>query len=250
MIKKVISPILLVSIVISLFSCNRGTEKKETEQSTQKNEEVPLIRHVMSKEEQDKLTADEVLSEFKEGNQRFNNGSITRRDHSQQVRKSALGQYPKAVVLSCLDSRVPVEDVFDQGIGDIFVARVAGNFVNEDMLGSLEYACKVAGVKLVVIMGHQHCGAIKGAIDKVQMGNITAMLAKIKPAVEMSRMFSGEKTSKNEAFVKTVSENNIRYTMSQVRARSAILKAMELKGEIKIVGVFYRLADGELEFIE
>ena len=149
-----------------------------------------------------------------------------------------------------MDSRVPVEDVFDQGLGDIFVGRVAGNFVNEDLLGSMEFACKVAGAKLVLVMGHQHCGAVKGAIDDVKLGNITAMLAKIKPAVKMSQDFSGEKTSKNDEFVKQVSENNVKYALQQIREKSPILKEMEDKGEIKIVGAFYRLTDGKLEFIK
>ena len=181
---------------------------------------------------------------------RFNSGVTTIRDHSEQIRKAVPGQFPKAVVLSCLDSRVPVEDVFDQGLGDIFVGRVAGNFVNEDLLGSMEFACKVAGAKLILVMGHQHCGAVKGAIDDVKLGNITAMLAKIKPAVQMSQDFAGEKTSKNDEFVEHVSENNVKYAMQQIREKSPILKEMENKGEIKIVGAFYRLTDGTLEFVK
>lgn len=152
--------------------------------------------------------------------------------------------------MSCLDSRVPVEDVFDQGLGDIFVGRVTGNFVNEDLLGSMEFACKVAGAKLVLVMGHQDCGAIKGAIDDVKLGNITAVLTKIKPAVAMSQDFAGEKVSKNNAFVRHISENNVRLTMKNVREKSPILKEMEDKGEIKIVGAFYRLTDVTLEFIK
>jgi len=132
-------------------------------------EEATMNSHVTTAEEQARLTPDAVLKQFKEGNQRFRSGQETRRDHSEQVRKSAPGQYPKAMVLSCLDSRVPVEDVFDQGIGDVFVGRVAGNFVNEDLLGSMEFACKVAGAKMILVMGHQHCGAIKGAIDDLRI---------------------------------------------------------------------------------
>jgi carbonic anhydrase len=203
----------------------------------------------MTKEEQDQLTPDAVLQDFKEGNDRFNSGVLTRRDHSEQVRKSAPGQFPKAVVLSCLDSRVPVEDVFDQGIGDVFVGRVAGNFVNEDLLGSMEFARKVAGAKLVVVMGHQHCGAVKGAIDDVKLGNITAMLANIKPAVAKSQDFAGEKTSKDEKFVEHVCKNNVLHTLSQIRANSPILKEMEDAGDIKIVGIYYRLTDGTMEFL-
>jgi carbonic anhydrase len=213
-------------------------------------QEAPILdSHVTTAEEQAKLTPDQVLNQFKEGNKRFHSGTETRRNHSEQVRKSAPGQYPKAMVLSCLDSRVPVEDVFDQGIGDVFVGRVAGNFVNEDLLGSMEFACKVAGAKLILVMGHQHCGAIKGAIDDVKLGNITAMLAKIKPAVAASQDFAGEKKSTNTEFVKRVAINNVKHTLGQIREKSPILKEMEDKGQIKIVGAFYRLTDGTLEFI-
>ncbi len=211
---------------------------------------APLDSHVTTAEEQAKLTPDEVLRQFKAGNARFHSGQETRRNHSEQVRKSAPGQFPKAMVLSCLDSRVPVEDVFDQGIGDVFVGRVAGNFVNEDLLGSMEFACKVAGAKLILVMGHQHCGAIKGAIDDVKLGNITTMLSKIKPAVVMSQDFQGEKTSVNPLFVKRVAENNVRHNLKLIREKSPILKEMEDKGQIKIVGAFYRLTDGTLEFVE
>lgn len=239
-------------IAITIFSCNQGV-KKETKQdqaANQKDSPKQVVSHVMTKEEQAKLTPEQVLQQFVDGNKRFQTGTITERDHSEQARKSAPGQFPKAVVLSCLDSRVPVEDVFDQGLGDIFVGRVAGNFVNEDLLGSMEFACKVAGAKLVLVMGHQHCGAVKGAIDDIKLGNITAMLAKIKPAVALSQDFEGEKTSKNDAFVKKVSENNVKYAIEQIRTKSPILKEMEAKGEIKIVGAFYRLTDGTLEFIQ
>jgi len=237
-----------VLLSITLLSCKENSEVSSKKQ--QSNNEKATITHVMTKEQQEALTPDQVLNEFIEGNKRFNTGNSIPRDLSIQARKSAPGQYPKAVVLSCLDSRVPVEDVFDQGLGDIFVGRVAGNFVNEDLLGSMEFACKVAGAKLIVVMGHQHCGAVKGAIDDVKLGNITAMLAKIKPAVEMSKDFPGEKNSKNNEFVKHVSENNVKYAIQQIREKSPILKEMEDKGEIKIVGAFYRLTDGTLEFVK
>lgn len=241
----------LASIATILFSCNQGTkeETNQSEASTTKEEPKQKVSDVMTAERQAKLTPDQVLQKFIDGNKRFTSGTKTERDHSAQVRKSALGQFPKAVVLSCLDSRVPVEDVFDQGLGDIFVGRVAGNFVNEDLLGSMEFACKAAGAKLVLVLGHQHCGAIKGAIDDVKLGNITAMLAKIKPAVKLSQDFSGEKASKNDEFVKYVSENNVKYAIQQIREKSPILKEMEDKGEIKIIGAFYRLDDGTLEFV-
>ena len=239
-------------LTLTILSCNQG-EKTETQKEVsaeKKTEQTQVVNHVMTKEQQAALTPDAVVQDFIEGNKRFHSGVKTVRDHSEQIRKAVPGQFPKAVVLSCLDSRVPVEDVFDQGLGDIFVGRVAGNFVNEDLLGSMEFACKVAGAKLILVMGHQHCGAVKGAIDDVKLGNITAMLAKIKPAVQMSQDFAGEKTSKNDEFVEHVSENNVKYAMQQIREKSPILKEMEDKGEIKIVGAFYRLTDGTLEFVK
>jgi carbonic anhydrase len=153
------------------------------------------------------------------------------------------------MVLSCVDSRVPVEDVFDQGIGDVFVGRVAGNFVNNDLLGSMEFACKLAGAKLIVVMGHQHCGAVKGAIDKVKLGNLTQMLTNIDPAVKLSETYQGKKTTDNEEYVKLVAENNVLNTISQIRKKSPILKEMEDNGQIKIVGVFYILRTGQLKIL-
>ncbi len=223
---------------------------KENKLKTDKRDQDKLVKTIITAEERAKLTPDQILQEFLDGNERFRNNNLTQRDHSEQIRKSAFGQYPKAVVLSCLDSRVPVEDVFDQGIGDIFVGRVAGNFVNDDLLGSLEFACKVAGAKLLIVMGHQHCGAIIGAIDDVKLGNLTTTLSKIKPAIKMSQNYNGIMTSKNEAFVKLVSENNVRHAISTIRSKSPILKEMEENGEIKIVGLFYTLTRGELLFVD
>lgn len=209
-----------------------------------------IVKTVISAEERDRLTPDQILQDFLEGNKRFRNNNLTHRDHSEQIRKSAFGQYPKAVVISCLDSRVPVEDVFDQGIGDVFVGRIAGNFVNDDLLGSLELACKVAGAKLIIVMGHQHCGAIIGAIDGVKLGNLTTTLSNIKPAIKMSQDYNGEMTSGNEEFVRLVSVNNVRHTITTIRTKSPILKEMEDNGEIKIVGLFYTLTKGELILID
>ena len=250
MIKNLIKVTLLAITVQTFIGCNSNTKKENPETVSVTPKTIYERRHVMTKAEQDSLTPDKVLQEFIEGNERFNNGNITEREHSENIRKAATGgQFPKAMVLSCLDSRVPVEDVFDQGIGDVFVGRVAGNFVNTDLLGSMEFACKIAGAKLIIVMGHQHCGAVKGAIDDVHLGNITSMLANIKPAVEMSKNFEGEKSSKNEAFVKLVAQNNIKNTIAQISAKSEILKEMEAKGEIKIVGAFYTLRTGKLEFV-
>jgi carbonic anhydrase len=208
-----------------------------------------LVEHVMTKEEQEALTPERVIQLFREGNERFMNNDLTARNHSEQVRKSTHGQYPKAIVLSCVDSRVPVEDVFDRGIGDIFVARVAGNFVNEDILGSMEFACKVSGSKLILVMGHEHCGAVKAAVDDVKLGNITPMLSKIRPAVE-SVTYEGDRSSSNPEFVHMVCESNVRNTMEQIRTHSPILKEMEEAGAIKIVGAVYDMDNGKVDFLE
>jgi carbonic anhydrase len=172
------------------------------------------------------------------------------RDHSKQIRDAVNGQYPKAIILSCIDSRVPVEDVFDKGIGDLFVARVAGNIVNEDILGSMEFSCKVSGAKVVLVIGHEYCGAIKGAIDNVTLGNLTALLKKITPAVQACGHYHGTKTSKNPEFVDMVIKENVKITVANIRAQSPILKEMEQKGEIKIVGAYYDMDNGVVSFFE
>jgi carbonic anhydrase len=235
---------------LSLLACNQ--EKKtnlEGENLEAKTQSEVLIEKVLSKEEQDALTPDQVIKSLKEGNVRFTNNDLTKRDHSKQVRNSTLSQFPKAIVLSCVDSRVPVEDVFDRGIGDLFVARVAGNFVNVDILGSMEFACKVSGSKLILVMGHEHCGAIKAAIDDVKLGNITSMLGNIKPAVE-SIEYNGERTSKNKEFVHMVCESNVKNTIDQIRINSPILKEMEANGEIKIIGSVYDMDNGKVVWLE
>jgi carbonic anhydrase len=208
------------------------------------------VSHVMTKEQQQALKPADVLKEFVEGNQRFSRETITRRDHSAMVRKTAGGQYPKAVVLSCLDSRIPVEDVLDQGLGDIFVARVAGNVLNEDILGSMEFGCKVSGAKLILVIGHRNCGAVKGAIDEVQLGNITALLSKIKPAIDNCASFKGEKSSKNMNYVETVCNSNIDHVVNEIRRLSPILAQMEKAGELMLVGAYYDLDNGELSLLK
>lgn len=242
-------PIAVFSLVIIAFTaCNQ--EKKSIQETEEvKKENSGLVEDVLTKEQQDALTPDAVITALKEGNARFTNNDLTARDHSAQVRKSTLAQFPKAIVLSCVDSRVPVEDVFDRGIGDLFVARVAGNFVNEDILGSMEFACKVSGSKLVLVMGHEHCGAVKAAVDDVKLGNITPMLSKIRPALELVE-YKGDRTSKNAEFVHMVCESNVKNTIEQIRKKSPILKEMEDKRDIKIVGAIYDMENGKVSFIE
>lgn len=203
---------------------------------------------VITQEQQNAMSPDDVIKSLTEGNTRFVNSELTTRDHSKQIVNSAAGQYPKAVILSCVDSRVPVEDVFDRGIGDVFVARVAGNFANEDILGSLEFACKVSGSKLILVLGHNNCGAIRAAVDDVKLGNITPMLEKIKPAVEMVE-YNDEKSSSNAEYVAMVCESNIQNTIKNIRENSPILKEMEDEGEIKIVGAVYNLDNGKVDWL-
>jgi len=203
---------------------------------------------VLTQEQQRALSPEQVLNLLKEGNEDFVNDRLTIRNSSARIRKSALGQYPKAVILSCVDSRVPVEDVFHRGIGDIFVGRVAGNVVNPDMLGSMEFGCKVSGAKLILVLGHEYCGAIKSAIDDVKLGNITTLLAKIRPAVT-SAPFTGDKTSKNDAFVHAVCEQNVRLTVENIRKNSPILAEMEKNKEIMIVGGVYDMNSGKVVFL-
>lgn len=232
-----------------LFACNQAPESQGT-QDKPKTDSISLVSTVMTQENQVKLTPDMALKELEDGNKIFQTGKLTARDYHAQVLQTTSSQYPKAAILSCIDSRVPVEEVFDQGLGDIFVSRVAGNLVNEDILGSLEFSCKVSGAKLILVLGHANCGAIKGAIDDVKMGNLTNMLAKFKPAIMMSQNFQAEHSSKDLAYVDDVAANNVRYTIQQIRAKSPVLKEMEDKGEIKIVGAMYSLTDGAVHMIQ
>lgn len=179
-----------------------------------------------TKEVQAAMTPQQALAALKDGNARFVSGHPSKRDLLADVKTTSSGQYPFAVVLSCLDSRQPIEIVLDQGIGDIFSARVAGNVLNDDTLGSMEFACKLSGAKLIVVIGHSNCGAIEGAIDDAQLGNLTGLLAKIKPAVDTVPADVQPRTSKNYTFVDDVSEANVRLVMQQIRERSPVLKEM------------------------
>ncbi|QDU04066.1 Carbonic anhydrase 2 [Gimesia chilikensis] len=254
MLRMSLNPLLsfcLLTILITSCAKEQPAANQASENGAETIGDVkPLVNRVLTQEEQAQLTPEQVLTMLKEGNQRFVAGTLTARDHSKLVREAALGQYPKAVILSCLDSRIPVEDVFDRGIGDIFVARVAGNFENTDILGSMEFACKVSGSKLVFVLGHESCGAIRGAIDGVELGNITAMLANIKPAVEHFKDYEGEQTGQNPEFVKMVTKQNVLATIDRIRTNSPILKEMELQGDIKIVGGIYNMDTGTVTMLE
>jgi carbonic anhydrase len=202
----------------------------------------------LTKEQRDSMTPSQVIEELKKGNDRFRTGKMSPRDYVEEKRSSAAGQYPAAVVLGCVDSRVPAEIVFDAGIGDTFTGRVAGNIVNDDMLGSMEFACAVSGAKVVLVLGHTSCGAVKGAIDDVVLGNLTGLLARIKPAIPATK-FDGEKSSKNGAYVDAVARTNVVLGLSEIRRRSPILAELEKKGTIKITGAMYNLTTGGVEFV-
>lgn len=201
----------------------------------------------MTKERQVSTTPDGALTMLKQGNVRFTGNSMITRDLKKQVKETGYAQYPFASVVSCIDSRAAPELVFDQGIGDIFSPRVAGNFVNEDILGSLEFASKIAGSKLIVVLGHTSCGAIKGACDDAKLGNLTSLLDKIKPAVS-SVQYSGDRSSKNGEFVELVSAANVKATVNDILKRSAVLKEMSDKGQIKIVGAMLDVKTGAVTF--
>lgn len=202
----------------------------------------------MPKEDRDKLTPAEVIELMKAGNDRFRKGVRVNRDFLREQRDRATGQYPAAVILSCIDSRAPAEIVLDLGIGDVFNSRLAGNVANPDVLGSLEFACQVAGAKVVLVMGHTACGAIKGAIDGVQLGNLTGLLAKIAPSVKATA-FDGPRTSANDAFVEAVAATHVRLTVEAMRRDSAILRDLEAKGQILMVGAVYDLGTAAVTWL-
>ena len=206
------------------------------------------INKIITKSEQNEMTPDQVLNDLLSGNERFVTDKLNHKSNKSLVESATGGQNPKAIILSCVDSRVPVETVLDQAIGDIFVSRVAGNFENTDIIGSMEYACKVAGSKLVFVIGHESCGAVSAACDGVELGNITSMLENIKPAVSGVEV-EGEKSSKNPDFVQAVVEKNVELTMNRIREKSSILNEMEANGEIKIVGGVYSLKTGKVEML-
>ncbi|RIA10975.1 carbonic anhydrase [Flavobacteriaceae bacterium MAR_2010_72] len=205
-----------------------------------------------TRETQATMTPQKALQYLKEGNVRFQNNLKANRNLLEQVNDTSDGQFPFATILSCIDSRVSAELVFDQGLGDIFSVRIAGNFVNEDILGSMEFACKLAGTKLIVVLGHTACGAVKGACDDAKMGNLTKLIEKITPAVKAvsEPKDASLRTSKNAEFVDTVAKKNVQLTIDRIHAESPILSEMEKNGEIRIVGAMYDINTGAVSFFE
>ena len=202
----------------------------------------------LNKEMQSAITPSMAIEILKEGNKRFMNNLKANRNLLEQANETSDGQHPFAVILSCIDSRTSAELIFDQGLGDIFSVRIAGNIINEDILGSMEFACKVAGSKIIVVLGHSKCGAVKGACDHVEMGNLTALLSKIQPAVFDEKSETENRSSSNAEFVEKVASINVKRTVNAIMERSPILKEMIQNGEIGIIGGMHNIADGQVIF--
>jgi carbonic anhydrase len=202
----------------------------------------------LTRARRDQLTPAQVIAELKKGNERFRTGRPAPRDYLEEQHADETGQAPAAVVLGCIDSRVPAEIVFDAGIGELFVARIAGNVLDEDVLGSLEYACAEAGAKAIVVLGHTDCGAVKGAIEDLKIGNLTGLLAKLKPAITATSA-DGEKSDKNRTYVAAVSLTNVKLGLDGIRKRSPVLADLETKKTIQIVGALYDVRTAAVEFL-
>ncbi|MFT5847248.1 MAG: carbonic anhydrase [Psychroserpens sp.] len=257
--KKGFNYIAIAVLSLGMVSCD--TAKKETTTDAEKARVDSMmqvaqqpIKSILTAEEQASMTPDEIIGRLKKGNENFVSNNLTQRDHSSQRRLATIGQYPKAIVLSCVDSRVPVEDVFDLGIGDIFVARVAGNIENKDIVGSMEFATAVAGSKVVIVMGHTACGAVKHAIDNTDaasmgMNALSDLLAEIRPSVDATEK-NGEVSSKNVAFTNSVINTNAKQTVEDIRKQSPKMAELEANGTIKIVPAVYDMETGKVVFLK
>lgn len=207
------------------------------------------LKKVMTKQMQEKMTPDIILTDLLAGNERYISGEFINRDLPKQVVLTTKAQFPKAVILACIDSRVPVEYIFDQGIGDVFVVRVAGNIEDEAILGSMEYGVGVAGSKLLMVMGHENCGAVKSAIKKVDVGsdNVTSLLSEIEPSIQRTQ---GNRDEKNKIYFDAVVKNNVHQTIQDIRTKSPIISSLENDGKIKMIGTYYSLTNGKVTILE
>jgi len=238
---------MIINQIILCFIFVTGCNRYHNNIEPSKNQK--LISEIMTKNSQEATGADKVLDDLMEGNNRYIKNNLILRDLPVQVKATASGQYPKAVILSCIDSRVPVELVFDQGVGDLFVVRVAGNVENEDVLGSIEYSMGVAGSKLLIVLGHESCGAVKSAVNGLDVGsdNVTHLLNQIEPAI---LKVGGERDSKNKAYLTEVIKTNVKITIDDIRNRSNIVKQLEADGKILIVGAYYNLHNGKVTLVK
>lgn len=242
--KQAISALAIIVMMLLPFLCHsQNSFLTSSMKSSSENT-------VMTKDAQTSITPQEALQKLKEGNQRFISGNTIERNLKNELETTTKGQFPYAIVLSCVDSRTSSELIFDEGFGNIFSTRIAGNFVNTDILGGMEFACKLAGSKLVVVVGHSKCGAISGACDNFKLGNLTHLIDQLKPAVNNIKNIEGERNSLNPEFVNAVVKENVLLTIKEIRSKSSILAEMEKNGEIMIVGSVFDLETGQVEFIQ
>lgn len=248
MINKSISLVLTGLLAFFIISCDQTNPKSDHHTETPVLSSTK-VKTVMTKQMQDELTPDAALKDLLEGNQRYVSGKMENRDLNAQISATTDGQHPKAVILACIDSRVPVEYIFDQGIGDIFVARVAGNIEDKDLIGSMEYGIAVAGSKLLMVMGHENCGAVKSAIKQVDVGsiNVTTLLNQIEPAIQK---VEGERDYKNKTYFDQVIKENVNQTIKDIREKSPLISNLEKEGKVKIVGAYYSLTDGKVTLLD
>jgi carbonic anhydrase len=233
-----------------LAACGAKPAADAASQAAQATSDVlsDLTVGTLTAESRDAMTPDQIIEKFKEGNARFREGRKIVRDFVAEQRATAAGQFPAAVLLSCIDSRAPAEILFNLAIGDVFNCRLAGNVENEDILGSMEFTTKLAGAKVVLVMGHSACGAVAGAIANAELGNLTQLLAKIRPAIKATT-FDGEKSASNAAYVDAVAKKNVELTMADIRKGSKVIADLEKAGAVKIAGAFYDIASGAVEFL-
>ncbi len=225
--------------------CAHGAKAAETKPAETTAAQGPVV--ALTKEARDQMTADQIVAKWKEGNVRFREGRKVQRDFLAEQRATASGQFPAGVLLSCIDSRAPAEILFNLGMGDVFNVRIAGNIENPDILGSMEFTTKLAGAKVVLVMGHSACGAVAGAIADAKLGNLTQLLAKIQPAIKATT-YTGDRTAGNAEFVDAVARKNVELTMGNIRKNSKVIAELETAGAVKIAGAFYDLKTGAVEF--
>lgn len=242
---KIICFLFCLSVLVN------GCSKEQQKVNEPVSKDVKRNDSALTQEKQTNLTIDEIIQQFKDGNERFLKGTTLQNNFLKQVEQTgSQGQFPKAIVLSCIDSRGPVEVLFDKGIGDIFGTRVAGNYADEGVIGGMEYACKVAGAKVIIVLGHTDCGAVKSACDNVKLGNITYVMDEIKPAVDSVKGITEDRTSKNKDFVKEVTKKNVQLTMKKVLADSEILAELVKEGKLSVIGGIYDVSTGKVDFLK
>lgn len=250
---KPLNQALTVVLALKLLACSNAPDDQSAASPKAvlpANASSAMRTAVLTAADQKALTPDKVITDLKNGNQNYRYNHLTPTNDTTMMHETTQGQYPEAFILTCMDSRVPVEKVFDKGIGDLFVGRVAGNIIDEDMLGSMEYGCKLAGARLIVVLGHESCGAVKAAIEGEKLGNVTAVLAHIQPAIQKSQNAQGAHDNSNPKFVAAVVQQNVLNSIQSIKDKSPVLKEMADKGEIRIVGAYYSLHSGEVTFFD